>query len=52
MQILKCFHSVVICTVASDYYENRLHENNEVKDFLAQNFWLGCLRDFRKLPRI
>ena len=29
-QILKCFHSELICSVASDY-----HENNKVKDFLA-----------------
>ena len=47
MQILKCFHSELIFSVSSDY-----HENNEVKDFVAQNFWLGCLSDFRKLPRI
>ena len=47
IQILKCFHRELICSVASDY-----HENNEVKEFLAQRFWLGCLSDFRKLPRI
>ena len=38
---LKCFHSELICSVASDY-----HENNKVKHFLAQNFRLGCLNDF------
>ena len=39
--------SSVASSVASDY-----HENNKVKDFLAQNFRLGCLSDLKKLPRI
>ena len=43
----KMFHSELICSAASDY-----HEKNEVKDVLGQNFWLGCLSNFRKLPRI
>ena len=42
----KCFRSELICSVASDY-----HENNKVKDF-RPNFRLGCLSDFKKLPRI
>ena len=44
-KILKCFHSELICSVASDY-----HENNEVKDFLAQNFpivFLELLEDLK-----
>ena len=36
----KMFSSELICSVASDY-----HENNKLKDFLAQNFWLGFLSD-------
>ena len=47
IQILKCFHSELICSVTSDY-----HEKNEVKDFLAQNFRLSCISDFRKIPPI
>ena len=38
IQILKCFQSELICSVASDY-----HEKNEVKDFWAQIF--------RRLPK-
>ena len=38
IQILKCFHSELIYSVVSD-----CHENNKVKEFLAQNFWLGCV---------
>ena len=47
IQILKYFHSELICSVASVH-----HENNELKHILAQNVWLGYLSDFRKLPRI
>ena len=41
IQILKCFHSELICSVVSNY-----HENNNMKYFLPQSFWLGCLSDF------
>ena len=44
IQILKWFHGELIAT---DY-----HEKNEVKDFLARNFRLGYLSNFKKLPRI
>ena len=40
---LKCFHSQLRCSVASQY-----HGNNKMKDFLNQNFPLGCLCDFQK----
>ena len=46
-QILKCFRSEFICSVARDY-----HENNKVKYSLAKNFWLGFRSDFKKLPKI
>ena len=38
----------LMCSVASDYHEKK----NKVKDFLAQNFRLDCLGDFKKLRRI
>ena len=47
IQILKRLDSDFICSVARDY-----HENNKVKYFLVKNFWLGCLSDFKKLPRV
>ena len=43
----KMFSNELICSLASDH-----HENNEVKDFLDQNFRLGYLSDFRKLSGI
>ena len=45
-QFLKCFHSELICSVAITM------KTMTWKDFLAQNFRLGCLSDFRKLPQI
>ena len=41
----KMFSQWIDCSVARDY-----HENNKVKDFLAQTFRLSCLSDFKKLP--
>ena len=46
-QHIQIFQSELICSLASN-----CHENNEVEDFLAQSFLLGCLSDFRNLPRI